>query len=226
MLFQVCNLWHKSGVRYMRTCQTCPSIYPWTSRYHCHVVMMNVMLHDVHVSCTMPLFHASCTWGLRWCWNRNTVSHFICFFPGPGLQTARWTGCKLTFRETELKRLLQARNKPEGQNWRGNTREWKGKWCRETGGAGRCHIWTVCASLFFAWWHHFFAWWPILHNSNLLTHQSNWIGEKASANKFNQLFEIITCGLTKAWLLVHIPDMRGQQFVPPFLYSFSFPFSS
>ena len=32
MSFQVCNLWHKSGVRYMRTCQTCPSIYPWTSR--------------------------------------------------------------------------------------------------------------------------------------------------------------------------------------------------
>jgi len=29
---KVCNLWHKSGVRYMRTCQTCPSIYPWTSR--------------------------------------------------------------------------------------------------------------------------------------------------------------------------------------------------
>lgn len=29
---KVCNLWHKSGVRYMRTCQKCPSIYPWTSR--------------------------------------------------------------------------------------------------------------------------------------------------------------------------------------------------
>lgn len=29
---KVCNLWHKSGVRYMRTCQQCPSIYPWTGR--------------------------------------------------------------------------------------------------------------------------------------------------------------------------------------------------
>jgi len=29
---QVCNLWHKSGVRYMRTCQQCPDIYPWTGR--------------------------------------------------------------------------------------------------------------------------------------------------------------------------------------------------
>lgn len=28
----VCNLWHKSGVRYMRTCQTCPDKYPWTGR--------------------------------------------------------------------------------------------------------------------------------------------------------------------------------------------------
>ncbi|CAH1122033.1 unnamed protein product [Ceutorhynchus assimilis] len=27
---KVCNLWHKSGVRYMRTCQPCPDIYPWT----------------------------------------------------------------------------------------------------------------------------------------------------------------------------------------------------
>jgi len=27
---RVCNLWHKSGVRYMRTCQDCPSTYPWT----------------------------------------------------------------------------------------------------------------------------------------------------------------------------------------------------
>ncbi|KAK9890274.1 hypothetical protein WA026_010382 [Henosepilachna vigintioctopunctata] len=27
---KVCNLWHKSGVRYMRTCQPCPEIYPWT----------------------------------------------------------------------------------------------------------------------------------------------------------------------------------------------------
>jgi len=29
---KVCNLWHKSGVRYMRTCQQCPTIYPWTGR--------------------------------------------------------------------------------------------------------------------------------------------------------------------------------------------------
>lgn len=29
---KVCNLWHKSGVRYMRTCQRCPDIYPWTGR--------------------------------------------------------------------------------------------------------------------------------------------------------------------------------------------------
>jgi len=29
---KVCNLWHKSGVRYMRTCQKCPEIYPWTGR--------------------------------------------------------------------------------------------------------------------------------------------------------------------------------------------------
>jgi len=29
---KVCNLWHKSGVRYMRTCQECPEIYPWTGR--------------------------------------------------------------------------------------------------------------------------------------------------------------------------------------------------
>lgn len=29
---KVCNLWHKSGVRYMRTCQQCPDIYPWTGR--------------------------------------------------------------------------------------------------------------------------------------------------------------------------------------------------
>jgi hypothetical protein len=27
---KVCNLWHKSGVRYMKTCQTCPQQYPWT----------------------------------------------------------------------------------------------------------------------------------------------------------------------------------------------------
>ncbi|KAI5754158.1 hypothetical protein M8J77_006275 [Diaphorina citri] len=27
---KVCNLWHKSGVRYMRTCQPCPDVYPWT----------------------------------------------------------------------------------------------------------------------------------------------------------------------------------------------------
>jgi len=27
---KVCNLWHKSGVRYMRTCQECPPNYPWT----------------------------------------------------------------------------------------------------------------------------------------------------------------------------------------------------
>ncbi|CAG9855162.1 unnamed protein product [Phyllotreta striolata] len=27
---KVCNLWHKSGVRYMKTCQPCPDIYPWT----------------------------------------------------------------------------------------------------------------------------------------------------------------------------------------------------
>eukprot|EP00093_Oithona_nana_P007656 07656.XXX_165687_149673_1 [CDS] Oithona nana genome sequencing. len=27
---KVCNLWHKSGVRYMRTCQRCPPNYPWT----------------------------------------------------------------------------------------------------------------------------------------------------------------------------------------------------
>ncbi|XP_014276543.1 trichohyalin [Halyomorpha halys] len=29
---KVCNLWHKSGVRYMRTCQVCPDIYPWTGK--------------------------------------------------------------------------------------------------------------------------------------------------------------------------------------------------
>nr|XP_032529041.1 uncharacterized protein LOC116779016 isoform X4 [Danaus plexippus plexippus] len=29
---KVCNLWHKSGVRYMRTCQPCPPIYPWTGK--------------------------------------------------------------------------------------------------------------------------------------------------------------------------------------------------
>ncbi|XP_059055130.1 uncharacterized protein LOC131849147 [Achroia grisella] len=29
---KVCNLWHKSGVRYMRTCQPCPEIYPWTGK--------------------------------------------------------------------------------------------------------------------------------------------------------------------------------------------------
>jgi len=27
---RVCNLWHKSGVRYMKTCQQCPGQYPWT----------------------------------------------------------------------------------------------------------------------------------------------------------------------------------------------------
>lgn len=29
---KVCNLWHKSGVRYMRTCQKCPDVYPWTGK--------------------------------------------------------------------------------------------------------------------------------------------------------------------------------------------------
>ncbi|XP_049833074.1 uncharacterized protein LOC126274364 isoform X11 [Schistocerca gregaria] len=29
---KVCNLWHKSGVRYMRTCQACPEVYPWTGK--------------------------------------------------------------------------------------------------------------------------------------------------------------------------------------------------
>jgi len=29
---QVCNLWHNSGVRYMRTCQECPPNYPWTGK--------------------------------------------------------------------------------------------------------------------------------------------------------------------------------------------------
>ncbi|XP_011305621.1 uncharacterized protein Cda5 isoform X4 [Fopius arisanus] len=29
---KVCNLWHKSGVRYMKTCQACPDIYPWTGK--------------------------------------------------------------------------------------------------------------------------------------------------------------------------------------------------
>ncbi|ODM89812.1 hypothetical protein Ocin01_16871 [Orchesella cincta] len=27
---KVCNLWHKSGVRYMKTCQSCPQQYPCT----------------------------------------------------------------------------------------------------------------------------------------------------------------------------------------------------
>jgi len=27
---KVCNVWHKGGVRYMRTCQKCPEKYPWT----------------------------------------------------------------------------------------------------------------------------------------------------------------------------------------------------
>ncbi|XP_068231457.1 uncharacterized protein Cda5 isoform X8 [Palaemon carinicauda] len=27
---KVCNVWHKGGVRYMRTCQVCPEKYPWT----------------------------------------------------------------------------------------------------------------------------------------------------------------------------------------------------
>lgn len=27
---KVCNVWHKGGVRYMRTCQQCPEKYPWT----------------------------------------------------------------------------------------------------------------------------------------------------------------------------------------------------
>ncbi|KAA0203210.1 hypothetical protein HAZT_HAZT009816 [Hyalella azteca] len=26
---RVCNVWHKGGVRYMRTCQKCPEAYPW-----------------------------------------------------------------------------------------------------------------------------------------------------------------------------------------------------
>lgn len=26
---KVCNLWFKGGVRYMKTCQPCPSVYPW-----------------------------------------------------------------------------------------------------------------------------------------------------------------------------------------------------
>ncbi|XP_058794391.1 uncharacterized protein LOC131666057 [Phymastichus coffea] len=29
---KVCNLWHKSGVRYMKTCQACPDVYPWTGK--------------------------------------------------------------------------------------------------------------------------------------------------------------------------------------------------
>jgi len=29
---KVCNAWHKSGVRYMRTCQPCPEVFPWTSK--------------------------------------------------------------------------------------------------------------------------------------------------------------------------------------------------
>jgi hypothetical protein len=29
---RVCNLWHKSGVRYMKTCQVCPETYPWTGQ--------------------------------------------------------------------------------------------------------------------------------------------------------------------------------------------------
>ncbi|XP_065574085.1 uncharacterized protein LOC136036058 isoform X2 [Artemia franciscana] len=29
---KVCNLWHKSGVRYMKTCQPCPDFYPWTGK--------------------------------------------------------------------------------------------------------------------------------------------------------------------------------------------------
>lgn len=27
---RVCNLWHKSGVRYLKTCQSCPEKFPWT----------------------------------------------------------------------------------------------------------------------------------------------------------------------------------------------------
>ncbi|CAG0915709.1 unnamed protein product [Notodromas monacha] len=27
---QVCNVWHNTGVRYMKTCQACPAKYPWT----------------------------------------------------------------------------------------------------------------------------------------------------------------------------------------------------
>ncbi|XP_031337495.1 uncharacterized protein LOC116166626 isoform X6 [Photinus pyralis] len=33
---KVCNLWHKTGVRYMRTCQPCPDIYPWTGNTGIH----------------------------------------------------------------------------------------------------------------------------------------------------------------------------------------------
>lgn len=29
---KVCNSWHKSGVRYMRTCQPCPEVFPWTGK--------------------------------------------------------------------------------------------------------------------------------------------------------------------------------------------------
>ncbi|XP_045025482.1 uncharacterized protein LOC116916364 isoform X2 [Daphnia magna] len=29
---KVCNAWHKSGVRYMRTCQPCPEVFPWTGK--------------------------------------------------------------------------------------------------------------------------------------------------------------------------------------------------
>lgn len=29
---KVCNLWHKSGVRYLKTCQPCPDVYPWTGK--------------------------------------------------------------------------------------------------------------------------------------------------------------------------------------------------
>ena len=70
---------------------------------------------------------------------------FYLFFPGPGLQTARWTGCKSTFRETELKRLLQARKKPE-EGTRGNEKENDAERLVEQAGA----IFELCV-------HHFFA---------------------------------------------------------------------
>ena len=74
----------------------------------------------------------------------ETVFRILSFFPGPGLQTARWTGCKLTFRETELKRLLQARKKPE-EGTRGNEKENDAERLVEQAGA----IFELCV-------HHFF----------------------------------------------------------------------